>query len=1413
MIWQIAILPPSKFSVCAYYFLVLLNTFSPLLHTLHYTMVTKNFTQRLITLAISFLFILLSNQTQASHAMGADLWYQCIDPATNTYVISLRFYRDCEGVAVPATETVTLASGSCGQSISLLLTQLPCGSNGNGGIACEVSPLCPAYIGQSKCANLNNPYPGVQAYTYTDTFQIPAYCSDWVFSWGECCRNVAITNLFTPDSYDIYVEAKLNNLISGSNSSPVFTTLPVPFICSNQPYAYNHGAVDADGDSLFYSLVNPLSAGVPIPYLGGATPTQPVFTNPANSLTFGSNTGQMTFNPSGVQVCVITVLVEEYRNGVLIGSTMRDIQIVVLNIPGCGVPPNFTGAIQATLTNGNYLNTGLLEVCPGSTLSFSALAYNPTGDSVFVTSDAANSIPTANVTYTPVSSDSILATVTWTPTALDTGTNNLVFTVSNRNCPISSVQAFAITINVLSGTYAGPDRVYCPTGGAVQLQAFGGTQFSWNPATDLDNANLSNPLAQPAQTTTYIVTSNLSSNCKNTDTVVVYRVPDFNYTLTQTDDTICRLETLNLTIVANPVLGPYTYQWSPAAGLSSTTVANPVAQPNFTTLYTVTITSDTGCVQKDSAKVIVNWSPTVQINADKSRVCIGDTVRLTADISTAPCGINVSPCSGNFNIKTIGTGNALAPTPYAGLWEDNRVQMLFRASELQSMGMTAGTVTDIAFDISSLNSAKPYTNFNIKLGCTNQNGLSDYITGLSLVLTEPAFVPQGTGYSNHTFTFPYDWDGQSNLVVEVCYDNQFQGSSSSDNVRGTATGFSSVLYRTANSSSGCNLTTPFIDQVRPNVQFVYCSAPVKTVTYSWTPTTNLYSPDSLNPIAVINQSTTYTLNTSDGFCQGTGSVNLSIDTSFNITAGPDVPFCAGVAVPLLAAVTGSAPTAGTFNCGVLNTGCTGASVTKTLTPPGSYSSNTTIYQGTLSGATREDERTQILYRASTLLAAGFTKGTITQVGFKVTTKASLFPFQNISVKMGCTDKTELADSIWEPVTVVYSNILGITDTGWNYFPLNSSFDWDGYSNLVIEVCWDNPDGFPFGGKDNISAANQTYNCFHSATSNAAVGCNLSAFSSTIHKLLPELRANICPPPLLPVTYQWTPATNLSATNVANPTASPAAPTLYTVTAYFGGSCPKVDSVWVTPQNFLFSVTNDTTICQGYSVQLNATGGNSYTWSPATNLSCTGCANPLANPTDATTYYVQLSDTATGCLINDTVNINVQNLDATALFADTLIEQGESITIGATAGGGSGNYTYTWSPANYLNNTSTANPVATPLADVVYVVTVASGPCADTASVNVRVNVVQSPVVIPNAFSPNGDGKNDGFYPIITNTVAKVKSFSIYNRYGQLVHESTTPWDGKFKNTDQPAGTYIYYLAIQRPLQPDEKFQGAVTLLR
>lgn len=143
--------------------------------------------------------------------------------------------------------------------------------------------------------------------------------------------------------------------------------------------------------------------------------------------------------------------------------------------------------------------------------------------------------------------------------------------------------------------------------------------------------------------------------------------------------------------------------------------------------------------------------------------------------------------------------------------------------------------------------------------------------------------------------------------------------------------------------------------------------------------------------------------------------------------------------------------------------------------------------------------------------------------------------------------------------------------------------------------------------------------------------------------------------------------------------------------------------------------------------------------------------------------------------------------------------------------------YVWTPAAGLSCADCDNPVATVDAPVVYVVQVseADNPqCAGTDSVTIFLG---GKVIMPNAFSPNGDGRNDVFFPRTQAGEAEVKAFRIYNRWGELVHDAVTPWNGTYKNGDQPVGTYIYYVTYTELNDANQKVdtsvQGSFSLLR
>ena len=510
----------------------------------------------LLTLVFIISFFSFNIQkVEASHAMGADLTYTCV--GQDSFQITLSFYRDCAGVTAPASANVSISSISCGITSILNLPLIS---------SQEVSPLCPAFINQSTCNG--GLLPGVEQYIYSGIAQLPAQCSDWVIGYSLCCRNAIIDNLVSPGTESLYIEATLSNLGGACNNSPIFTSLPVPYICAGQPFNYNHGAVDLDGDSIAYELVDPLDApGLPIVHTIPYTATNPLPTT--GGFNFNQSTGQMLFVPTVLtppeEVSVVTILVKEYRNGVLIGTTMRDIQIVVLN--NCNNQQPQLSNILNLQAPSVLLDSNKVGVCPGDTVRFDFIGSEPdVSDSLFIFDNLALSIPGATLTHTRLSRDSITSSFYWIPNPLDTGVNVFTITLQDNGCPILGTQFYTFSIFVYDETYAGPDRFYCDAGGPRHIHVVGGSNFSWTPTTGIIAAtpDSSDIWVAPLVNTQYMVTSDLSGSCKNKDTVLVTVTPDFVWSVSPTD-TICKgqsTQLLSLSLYIILIHYPYTVSLS-----------------------------------------------------------------------------------------------------------------------------------------------------------------------------------------------------------------------------------------------------------------------------------------------------------------------------------------------------------------------------------------------------------------------------------------------------------------------------------------------------------------------------------------------------------------------------------------------------------------------------------------------------------------------------------------------------------------------------------------------------------------------------------------------------------------------------------------------------------------------------------
>ncbi|MBL0105233.1 MAG: hypothetical protein IPP51_16545 [Bacteroidetes bacterium] len=294
---------------------------------------------QLLPILITIFFFIQSNLSKASHAAGAEFKYACL--GNDLYQITYIFYRDCYGIPAPSIIDVQYSS-SCAAGGTMNLTQV--------GNAIQVSPICSSV--QTNCSG--GTYFGIEKYVYSDTVTLPSPCADWVFTHSEVARNAAITTTLASGSNDLTVFCLINNTQNFCQMSPLFNSELTPFLYAGQPYCISPGVSYEPGDSLTYQLITPRtgpSPGDTVTFLSPYSVYQPVLSNPA--CTFDPGSGLFCCTPTQADVSILAILVNQYRNGILIGQVERDIQIDVLNSTNH----------QVTLSGFNNTPLSTLNVC------------------------------------------------------------------------------------------------------------------------------------------------------------------------------------------------------------------------------------------------------------------------------------------------------------------------------------------------------------------------------------------------------------------------------------------------------------------------------------------------------------------------------------------------------------------------------------------------------------------------------------------------------------------------------------------------------------------------------------------------------------------------------------------------------------------------------------------------------------------------------------------------------------------------------------------------------------------------------------------------------------------------------------------------------------------------------------------
>jgi len=279
----------------------------------------------------------------ATHIVGGDFYYEYL--SNNRYRITLKLYVDCENgnpQAIASDQTAII--GVFNARTNMFIRTF------------TMSRTSPKRLDKVlySCVTPERDI-CVDGYTYSMITTIDPGQDGVILAFQRCCRNNSITNIISPESTGATYWTKITGKkVTSVNSSPAFKALPPNYLCTGAPLQFDHSATDKDGDSLAYELYRPYSGASrnnPRPTMPSRPPFMPVIWGPGYGtydqmggdpiMKIDETTGELTVTPDEVGQFVIGIKVKEYRNGVLIGETLRDYQF---NVRKCkfDIIANFT---------------------------------------------------------------------------------------------------------------------------------------------------------------------------------------------------------------------------------------------------------------------------------------------------------------------------------------------------------------------------------------------------------------------------------------------------------------------------------------------------------------------------------------------------------------------------------------------------------------------------------------------------------------------------------------------------------------------------------------------------------------------------------------------------------------------------------------------------------------------------------------------------------------------------------------------------------------------------------------------------------------------------------------------------------------------------------------------------------------
>jgi len=625
--------------------------------------------------------ILLSLSIYANHIVGGEMWYTFVSQAGGiyTYSVTVKLFKDfTSGTALD--NPINIAVYAKGSN-TLIHTQVV-----------SQNSLSTLTATPGPCI-INPPLVSYQVGLYTFSLSLPASQFGYTIAWARCCRVSSITNISPPSSnfgatYTAEIPGNFSEPTGPVNNSAKFLGIDTVIICAGYPFTYNFGAKDPDDDKLTYEFCEAYTN------TGGTIPNPPA-PPPYNALSYnfpysgaspmGSTvkidvaSGMISGIAPAAGIYVVTVCVKEWRNGELIATQRKDLQIKVAD---CDVA-------TVTLEPAGYINCNNLTMT-FSNLSPSALINNyfwDFGDLATLADTSRSNIPSYTYPDTGIytvkvvanrnqpCSDSTTAQVKVYPgffpdfditgicmnvpiqftdrTIATYGSVNFwrydfgVASILSDTSRLQSPQYTYLNIGsytaefIVRSTKGCRDTIYKPVTvidkppilmafrdtlicnvDTIQLSTSGSGAISWTPNYNILNSTSATPFVFPKTTTWYTVEFN-ENGCRNIDSVRVRVVSRVNLS-TSNDTSICATDPVQLFANTDGLQ----YAWSPDPSLSNPNILNPIATPTSTTTYQITSRIG-GCNTTESVVITVIPKPIVNAGNDVD-ICYQSTTQLNA---------------------------------------------------------------------------------------------------------------------------------------------------------------------------------------------------------------------------------------------------------------------------------------------------------------------------------------------------------------------------------------------------------------------------------------------------------------------------------------------------------------------------------------------------------------------------------------------------------------------------------------------------------------------------------------------------------------------------------------------------------------------------------------------------------------